>query len=179
MATAKKEKTTVSKTVKKASTAKKSSKKKTTIEQIENLEKALKNTKEEDIISLVPDEIKADIKEEKPETAENVRDQANLYFDEQKEADFDSEVKRIIESAEPSEEVKEQVKDFEEGKEEFNKKLEEEPEQAEKIVQDELKRVETLKKKVEAMKSNMQKGNARHMGNEGFTNWWNGSSGLY
>ena len=63
MATEKKQKTTLSTTTKKATTRKKSSKKNTTIEQIENLEKALKKTKEQDIVNLVPDVIKADIKE--------------------------------------------------------------------------------------------------------------------
>ena len=170
MATAKKEKTTVSKTVKKASTGKKTTKKSATIEQIEKLEKVLKDTKEQDIINLVPDEIKADVKEERAELAN---------FEDEKRVDFESEVKKIIESVEPSDEVKEQVDEFEKAKEDFNEKLEKEPEQAEKHVQEEIERIETIKKKVETMKANLQKENKRIISNEGFTNWWNGSSSLY
>ena len=92
---------------------------------------------------------------------------------------MNEKVKKIIETAEPSEEIKEQVKDFEEGKEEFNKKLDKEPENVEQIIKEELKRVEEIKKKAEALKANIQRNNKSRFDNETFTNWWNGSSGLY
>ena len=170
MATTKKVKTAETTTVKKAATTKKTTKKSATMEQIEKLEKALEQTKGEDVMNLLPDEVKAEIEADRKE-AEN--------FENPKDIDFDSEVKKIIETAEPSDEVKEQVTEFEEGKEEFNKKIEKEPENAEKIVQDELKRVEALKKKAETMKAAIQKENRKTFGNSDFTNWWNGSSGLY
>ena len=169
MATAKKAKTTAATMVKKAAT-KKESKKSATMEQIEKLEKALENTKSEDVVNLVPEEIRADIEAEKAEvdSLENPKD-----------IDFDAEVKRIIETAEPSEEVKEQVEEFESGKNEFNEKLEKNPQEAEKLGEEELKRVEALKKKAETIKANIQKENKRTFKNSDFTNWWNGSSNLF
>ena len=169
MATAKKAKTTAATMVKKAAT-KKESKKSATMEQIEKLEKALENTKSEDVVNLVPEEIRADIEAEKAEvdSLENPKD-----------IDFDTEVKRIIETAEPSEEVKEQVEEFESGKNEFNEKLEKNPQEAEKLVEEELKRVEALKKKAETIKANIQKENKRTFKNSDITNWWKGSSNLF
>ena len=99
MATAKNAKTTAATDTKKAAT-KKESKKSATMEQIEKLEKALENTKNEDVVNLVPEEIRADIE------AENAEVDA---LENPKDIDFDAEVKKIIETAEPSEEVKEQV----------------------------------------------------------------------
>lgn len=139
-------------------------KKSKTVEQIEKLEKALKENEAQDVVNLVPEEVKTDIEADKQEAD---------ALETPKEIDVEAEVKKIIEDAEPSEEVKAQVEDFEAGKKEFNKKIETEPENAEKLVETELKRVEALKKKAEALK------NKRHLGNEGFTSWWNGSSGLY
>ena len=170
MATTKKVKTAETTTVKKAATTKKTSKKSATMEQIEKLEKALEQTKGEDVMNLLPDDVKADIEADKAEAEK---------FENPKDIDFDAEVKKIIETAEPSEEVKEQVAEFEQGKEEFDKKIAKEPENAEKLVKEELKRVETLKKKAEALKANIQKENKRTFGNSDFTNWWNGSSSLY
>ena len=156
-------------TSKKAAT-KKTSKKSATMEQIEKLEKALKETKEEDVMNLLPDDVKADIEADKAEAEK---------FENPQDIDFDAEVKKIIETAEPSEEVKEQVAEFEQGKAEFNGKLEKDPEGAEKTIKDELKRVETIKKKAEAMKAALEKENKRTFGSSDFTNWWNGSSSLY
>ena len=161
--TAKTKKTTA--TTKKAATTKKNS----TQKQIENLEKALEKAKDEDVMKLVPEEVKADIEVEKA---------AVDALEEPKDIDFDAEVKKIIETAEPSEEVKEQLKAFEAGKEKFNEKIDKEPEKAEQIVQEELKRIEALKKKAEALKANIQR-NKNRLGNEGFTNWWNGASDLF
>lgn len=151
-------------TVKKAATSKKKS---TTQEQIEKLEKALEKVDEKNVINLVPEEIKAEVEADK---------EAADAFENPQDINLDEEVKKIIETAEPSDEVKEQVEEFETGKEEFNKKLEKEPEKAEELVKVELKRVENLKKKAEALKASLHK---QRPGNEGFTNWWNGSSGLY
>lgn len=139
-------------------------KKSKTVEQIEKLENALKENEAQDVVNLVPEEVKAEIEADKQEAD---------ALETPKEIDVEAEVKKIIEDAEPSEEVKAQVEDFEAGKKEFNKKIEAEPENAEKLVETELKRVEALKKKAEELK------NKRHVGNEGFTSWWNGSSGLY
>ena len=169
MATAKKAKTTAATMVKKAAT-KKESKKSETMEQIEKLEKALEKTKEEDVINLVPEAVKEDIETEKSETEPLVDFEP---------VDFDTEVKKIFETAEPSEEVKEQFEEFQNGKEEFDKKLESDPGNAEKLIKDELKRVEALKKKAEAIKTNIQKENKRAFKNSDFTNWWNGSSNLF
>ena len=165
MATTKKTATT-----KKAATTKKTTKKSATMEQIEKLEKALERTKDEDVMNLLPDEVKAEIEADRKEAGN---------IEEPQDIDFDSEVKKIIETAEPSDEVKEQVAEFEKGKEAFNENIAKEPEKTEQFVQEELKRVEALKKKAEAMKAALQKENKRILGNEGFTNWWNGSSSLY
>ena len=162
--TAKTKKTTAP--MKKAATTKKNSAQK----QIENLEKALEKAKDEDVMNLVPEEVKADIEVEKA---------AVDALEEPKDIDFDAEVKKIIETAEPSEEVKEQLKAFEVGKEKFNEKIDKEPEKAEQIVQEELKRIETLKKKAEALKASIQHNNKRRLDNEGFSNWWNGASDLF
>ena len=148
----------------------KGNKKTTTMEQIEKLEKALEDTKNKDVVNLVPEEIRADVEAEKAEVDS---------LENPKEIDFDAEVKRIIETAEPSEEVKEQVEEFGNGKNEFNEKLEKNPEEAEKLVENELKRVEALKKKAEVIKANIQKENKREYKNSDFTNWWNGSSNLF
>ena len=159
-------------TKKMAETPKKDAKtkKSDTLKQIENLEKALENVKNEDVTDLVPEEIKTDVEANK---------EAVDALEEPKGVDFDTEVKKIIETAEPSEEVKKQLDDFEAGKEKFNEKIEKEPEKAEEIVKEELKRVETLKKEVEAAKARLQSVKKNRPGNEGFTNWWNGSSNLF
>ena len=148
----------------------KESKKSATMEQIEKLEKALENAKGEDVVNLVPEEIRADVETEKAE-ADSIENP--------KEIDFDAEVKRIIETVEPSEEVKEQVEELENGKNEFNEKLEKNPQEAEKLVEEEIKRVEALKKKAEAIKANIQKESKRTFKDSDFTNWWNGSSNLF
>lgn len=163
MATTKTKKTTATKKTGSASKTKKAD----TLKQIENLEKALEKVNEDTALNLVPEEVKADIFADK----ENLEE-----LETPTEVDFDAEVKKIIETAEPSEELKEQLKDVEEMKEAFNEKIEKEPENAEKIVQEEIKKVEALKKKAEALKKSIQKSRP---GNEGFTNWWNGSSNLY
>ena len=169
MATTKKAKANTT-TVKKAETTKKTTKKSATMEQIEKLEKALEQTKEEDVMNLLPEDVKADIEADKAESEK---------FENPQDIDFDAEVKKIIETAEPSDEVKEQVAEFEKGKEAFNENIAKEPEKAEQIVQEELKRVEALKKKAEAMRVALQKENKKTFGNSDFTNWWNGSSSLY
>ena len=153
----------------KAATAKES-KKSATMEQIEKLEKALEDAKGEDVVNLVPEEIRADVETEKAEADS---------LENPKEIDFDAEVKRIIETVEPSEEVKEQVEELENGKNKFNEKLEKNPQEAEKLVEEELKRVEALKKKAEAIKANIQKESKRTFKDSDFTNWWNGSSNLF
>ena len=142
-------------------------KKSKTVEQIEKLEKALKEN--EALATSAPsfpepEDAKADIE------AEGQQDDS---LEAPKEIDVESEVKKIIEDAEPSEEVKAQVEEFEAGKEVFNEKIVSDVENAEKLVETELNRVETLKRKVEELK------NKRDIGNERFTNWWNGSSGLF
>lgn len=148
----------------------KESKKSATMEQIEKLEKALENAKGEDVVNLVPEEIRADVETEKAEADS---------LENPKEINFDAEVKRIIETVEPSEEVKEQVEELENGKNEFNEKLEKNPQEAEKLVEEEIKRVEALKKKAEAIKANIQKESKRTFKDSDFTNWWNGSSNLF
>ena len=148
----------------------KESKKSATMEQIEKLEKALEDAKSKDVVNLVPEEIKADVEAEKSEVDS---------LENPKEIDFDAEVKRIIETVEPSEEVKEQVEELENGKNEFNEKLEKNPQEAEKLVEEEIKRVEALKKKAEAIKANIQKESKRTFKDSDFTNWWNGSSNLF
>jgi hypothetical protein len=135
MATTKKVKTAETTTVKKAATTKKTSKKSATMEQIEKLQKALKETKEEDVMNLLPDDVKVDIEADKAEAEK---------FENPQDIDFDAEVKKIIETAEPSEEVKEQVAEFEQGKAEFDEKLEKDPEGTEKAIKDELKRAAAL-----------------------------------
>lgn len=154
---------------KKAATSKKSD----TLKQIENLEKALSEVKPEDIQNLVPEDVQTDIETEQLNKA---AEEGTIHGP---EMNLDEEVKKIIETAEPSEEVKEQIEDFERGKEEFNEKIEKEPDKAEEIVKEELKKVEALKKKAEALRAKIQHDNKRRLGNEGFTNWWNGSSSLY
>ena len=153
-----------------ATTAKKTTKKTATQEQIERLEKALENVKEEDVVNLIPEDEKAEFEADR-KLAEKLENPENV--------DLDKEVRELFEKAEPSEEVKQQVREFEAGKEEFNKKLEKEPEKAEEIIKNELNRIEELKKRTEAMRNALRDENKRSIANEGFTNWWNGSSNLF
>ena len=151
-------------------TTKKESKKSATMEQIEKLEKAIEKTKEEDVLNLIPEDIRADIEVEKNEVD---------TIETPEKIDLEAEVKKVFENAEPSSEVKEQIEEFENGKEEFNKKFEKGLEDPEKLIQEEIKRVEKIKKKVESLKANAIKEDKKTFGSENFTNWWNGSSGLY
>ena len=168
MATTTKAKVKTAPTAKKpAATTKKTTKKTATIEQIEKLEKALGQTKEEEVINLVPEEVKAEIEAEKEEKD---------ALENPQPIDIEEEMKRIMETAEPSEEVKEQVVEFEEGKKKFNEKLEKEPENAEKIVRQEIKRIEEIKKRAEAIRASLQEENKKNIKNDIFTNWWNGMS---
>lgn len=136
-------------------------KKSETMKQIENLEKALANIQNEDDSLLASGETK---------------DEALV---ENENVDFDKEVKEIFSDTEPSEEIKEEIKDFEDSQGDFEKKLNENPEKAAEIVQEEIKKMETLKGKVETLRKNFNKATDRNIRNEDFTNWWNGSSGLY
>ena len=69
----------------KAATAKES-KKSATMEQIENLEKALENAKGEDVVNLVPEEIRADVETEKAEAIKaNIQKESKRTF---KDSDF-------------------------------------------------------------------------------------------
>lgn len=169
MATGNKGKNTAANTIKKAET-KKESKKTTTMEQIEKLEKALEAQKASETATIVPEEIdpediNADIEPAGDETKEPQGETPEPV-------DFEKQVHDIIDNVEPSAEIKEQIADLEKGKEEFNEKLGKEPENAEKLVQEEIKRVEAIKQKVQSERK-------KSLGNEGFTNWWNGTSGLY
>lgn len=136
-------------------------KKSETMKQIENLEKALANIQNEEDSLLASGETK---------------DEALV---ENENVDFDKEVKEIFSDTEPSEEIKEEIKDFEDSQGDFEKKLNENPEKAAEIVQEEIKKMETLKGKVETLRKNFNKATDRNIRNEDFTNWWNGSSGLY
>jgi hypothetical protein len=136
-------------------------KKSETMKQIENLEKALANIQNEEDSLLASGETK---------------DEALV---ENENVDFGKEVKEIFSDTEPSEEIKEEIKDFEDSQGDFEKKLDENPEKAAEIVQEEIKKMETLKGKVETLRKNFNKATDRNIRNEGFTNWWNGSSGLY
>jgi hypothetical protein len=82
MATAKNSKTTANGKQTKAA-ATKESKKSATMEQIEKLEKALEEKKNEDVTNLVPEEIKADILADKAEVA---------ALEKSEDVDFDAEV---------------------------------------------------------------------------------------
>ena len=163
MATKSKKTTT---TTKKAATTKKSS----TLKQIEDLEKALGEVKPEDIQNLVPEDgvQGVDMAELRKENEAQVP-----------ETNIDEEVKEILNNTEPSDEVKEQIEDFEKSQSDFAKQLDENPEKATEIVEEEIKKMEQLKQKAETIKANIQKATDRNFRNEGFTSWWNGSSGLY
>ena len=164
MATGNKGKNAAANTIKKAET-KKENKKTTTMEQIEKLEKALEAQKANEVATIAPEEIKADIE---PAGDETIEPQGETP----EPVDFEKQVHDIIDNVEPSAEIKEQIADLEKGKEEFNEKLGKAPENAEKLVQEELKRVEAIKQKIQSERK-------KSLGNEGFTNWWNGTSGLY
>ena len=163
MATTKGKKTATTK----AATSK--TKKSATQEQIEKLEKALGEVKQEDVVSLVPEEMKEQVEADM---------KAVDGFETPKEVDVEAEVQKIMETAEPSEDVKAQVEEFESTKKEFEEKIEKEPENTEKHLLDEIARLKALVKKAEAKKSEIQT-NRKAINDEGFTNWWNGSSGLY
>lgn len=157
--------------VKKAATTKKGGSKKTAAaKQIEELEKALKSAKAEDVENLVPEDIRADVKADMAE-AEKFENPENI--------NLEAEMEKVFETAEPSEEVKEQVKEFEATKEEFNKEVEKAPEKTEDLVKEQLKKAEELKKRAIAMKAGLHKENQRNIKDEIFTNWWNGSSNLF
>lgn len=166
---AKKEKTKKTLTGKKAETNSlkatvKSKKKTSTQEQLDKLSKALDDMDETKIIELVPEEIKEDVK----------KDFETANLEEPTPVDFDKEVEEIFENAEPSEEVQEQVKAFEEEKKDFVEAIQKEPEKAEEIVKKELGKMEALKKQVQAMKENLHNINVRNERRENFTNLWNG-----
>lgn len=142
-----------------------------TVEQIEMLEKALEKTSAEDATDLLPEDVKADIEANKKELD---------ALETPEEINLDEEVRKIFETVEPSDEIKEQLDAFENGKAEFSEKIGKEPEKAEEIVQDEIKRIEGIKKSLEAIKTNLTpKPAPRRVDNEGFTNWWNGASDLF
>ncbi len=142
-----------------------------TVEQIEMLEKALEKTSAEDAIDLLPEDVKADIEANKKELD---------ALETPEEINLDEEVKKIFETVEPSDEIKEQLDAFENGKAEFSEKIGKEPEKAEEIVKDEIKRIEGIRKSLEAIKTNLApKPAPRRVDNEGFTNWWNGASDLF
>lgn len=144
--------------------AKTKSRKSKTQEQIEQLEKALEKVNEENVMDLLPEEVKADIEADQKENA----------FENETMPDVEKEIKEMFDKAEPSEELKEQIVAFETGKEEFNKKLEKNPSDAEKTIKAELKRVEKIKKQVEKMQQTYRKLNEKDNRRESFTNIWNG-----
>lgn len=154
----------------KKTTAKTTTKKSETIKQIENIEKVLESVKKDDIVNLVPEDIKDEVKADI---------EASEEFGQPENIDVEKEVNDFIENAEPSEELKEQFREIEKSQAELNEKIAKEPEKAEEIVKEEIKKMEAIKKKAEAMKTNIQKTQDRNIRNEGFTNWWNGSSSLY
>jgi hypothetical protein len=156
---------------KKAETTKATTKKKTeTLKQIENLENALKDMKDEDIIDNVPEEIKEEVKAD-IETASE--------FGKSDDVEVLEEVKDIFEKAELPQEIQEQFDELNKSKAEFNEKIEKEPEKTEEIVKAEIKKMGNLKKKAESMRAALLEENKKNISNEGFTNWWNGSSSLY
>lgn len=155
-----KKKTTSRKTT--ATANRKPTKKAKTTEEIEKLEKALDKVSKQDVIDLVPEEIKEDVKKDK-EAAEK--------YENPQSVDFESEVKKIIETVEPSEEIKTQIAEFEANKDRLDKALEKEPEKAAEILQDGISKIEAIRKKTEAIRASLQEGNTK---NETFTNWWNG-----
>ena len=150
-------------TTKVAST--KSKKVSKTKEQIATLEKALEKVNEENVLDLVPEEVKAEI----------VENENNFKVENVKPIDFDAEVKKILDNPEPPEEVKEQVEDFEKGKGRFVENIEKTPEKAEELIEDEIKRAEALKKKVEKIRENIRKASSYLTRNDQFTNLWNGT----
>ena len=133
-----------------------------TKEQLDKLEKALEQIEGQNVMDLVPEEIKADI--EQNET-ENV-------LEDVKPINLDEEVKKVFETAEPSEEVANQIKEFDDLKEKFNKNIEKEPQEAENLAKGALKKAEALKKRAEALRA----ANEKAMRRETFTNVWNGTS---
>lgn len=145
-----------------ATANRKPTKKAKTIEEIEKLEKALDKVSKQDIIDLVPEEIKEDVKKDKEEAEK---------YENPQSVDFESEVKKIIETVEPSEEIKTQIAEFEANKDRLDKALEKEPEKAAEILQDGISKIEAIRKKTEAIRASLQESNTK---NETFTNWWNG-----
>ena len=112
-----KKKTTPRKTT--ATANRKPTKKAKTTEEIEKLEKALDKVSKQDVIDLVPEEIKEDVKKDK-EAAEK--------YENPQSVDFESEVKKIIGTAEPSEEIKTKRAELETKKDRVDKALEKEHE---------------------------------------------------
>ena len=135
-------------------------------EQIAKLEKALESIDEKKVLDLIPEEVKADIVED------------NVTPVDDAPVDFDAEVKKILENPEPSEEIKEEIAEFEEGKKTFEEKLEKAPEKTEEIVQEEIDRVESIKKKLEALQEKLKEGQnpGQKINGEAFTNIWNGTN---
>ena len=135
------------------------------MEQIEKLENALKETKKEDIMNLLPDDVKADIEADKAEAEK---------FESPRDIDFDTEVKKVLDDIEPSDEVKNVMNEFEAGKELFNEELVSSAGNPEELVKKEIKRIEELKKKVETMKKGLEGVRNSQTKDSLFTNLWNG-----
>jgi hypothetical protein len=159
------------KAAKKPETTKKTS----TLKQIEELEKALKDGKLTNV-QTPTQELDPQLANE-PDKVIKAASEDEIQA--QPETNIDDEVKEILTNTEPSDEVKEQIEDFEKTQTDFAKQLDENPEKAEQIVEEEIKKMEQLKQKAETIKANIQKVTDRNFRNEGFTSWWNGSSGLY
>ena len=138
----------------KTGNGKKTTKKTEVTKQIEQLEEALKAADEKGAIDLLPEEVKAEIKDEETKPT----------LDNPEEIDFDKEVQKILSDTEPSDEVKENL----------NKELEKNPENAEKLISDKLKQIQELKKRIETMRDNFQKVNRIREKRDNFTNLWNG-----
>ena len=159
------------KAAKKPETTKKTS----TLKQIEELEKALKDGKLTNV-QTPTQELDPQLANE-PDKVIKAASEDEIQA--QPETNIDDEVKEILTNTEPSDEVKEQIEDFEKTQTDFAKQLDENPEKAAEIVEEEIKKMEQLKQKAETIKTNIQKVTDRNFRNEGFTSWWNGSSGLY
>ena len=136
-------------------------KKSKTQQEIEKLEKALENVKDDEVVDIALDGTDIIDIEPTPESGIN------------------EEIKDIFSKPDMSDEVKEQFDELKKEQDDFANRLDKEPENTEQIVKEEIKKVEALKAKAEALKNSLHKTTDRNTKNEGFTNWWNGSSGLY
>ena len=150
------------KTTKKPATVKKTETEKSIQQEIEKLEKALDAVDNKNIVDLVPEEIKEDVK----------KDVEVLNGIDAVDRDLEDKIKSELENITPSEEIVEKMEELNESKKLFEEQIEKAPEKAVELARTELNKMAELKKKTEELKNRFFKESEPK--NNGTTFFWNG-----